>query len=122
MKSFLLLLLLSNFIIASNSASILEQLQDGVNQLQRFKQKVGELRRNEDKLELKNVELESNLDSSAQGMNLNCQHVERCKNVVKAAGVTVENIPYTKLYPRYVLAYYRMPNYNPLMDNWCAET
>ena len=79
MKSFLLLLLLSNFIIASNSASILEQLQDGVNQLQRFKQKVGELRRNEDKLELKNVELESNLDSSAQGMNLNCQHVERCK-------------------------------------------
>ena len=37
-------------------------------------------------------------------------------------GVTVEDIPPTKLYPRYVLAYDRMPNYTPIMDDWCAET
>ena len=72
MKSLLLHLLLSNLVIASHSASILEQLreqQDKVNQLQRFKQEVVELRRNEETLEMKIEELKRNQDSSAQGIN-----------------------------------------------------
>ena len=40
---------------------------------------------------------------------------------VACTGVTVENLPPTKLYPRYILAYDRTPNYTPLMDDWCVE-
>ena len=36
--------------------------------------------------------------------------------------VTVENKPPTvKLCPQYVLVYDRMPNYTPLMGDWCVE-
>ena len=37
------------------------------------------------------------------------------------AGVPVENIPPTKLYPQYVLAYNHMPNYIPFTGDWCVE-
>ena len=58
----------------------------------------------------------------AQYLSSASDSVRKVVSLSPTAGVTVENIPPTKLYPRYVLAYDRMPYYTPLMDDWCAET